>query len=225
MLAGRNAVAERLQRSLQVRLRQHRLVRGRRRAKVRHPELGDRLEQLVGSALFDRRACGSEAQWEHRRDSKPEGESHGRTGQEDVAGLRADEMLRERVAWSEHVTMILDAALGYASRAAGEGDDARVVAAGVGGGQRLKRGGARLELPLSVVTIIFDDVLDGVCLVDGLAEVADETAVDDCMGDFRAFDDGRDLARPKQRHGRDDYAAGFEYAEPRGEHRIAIRPA
>ena len=45
-------------------------------------------------------------------------------------------MLRERVARCEHVAVELDAALGNTGGAAGEGDEARVVAAGVGGGQR-----------------------------------------------------------------------------------------
>ena len=79
--------------------------------------------------------------------------------------------------------------------------------------------------PLAVIAVIFDDVLDAVRLVDGLAEVADEAAVDDRVGDLRALDHRRDLARAKQRHGRDHHAAGLQHAEPRGEHRVAVRPA
>jgi hypothetical protein len=43
-------------------------------------------------------------------------------------------MLRERVARREHVAVELDAALRHAGGAAGEGDDARVVAAVSAGG-------------------------------------------------------------------------------------------
>ena len=89
-----------------------------------------------GLALLDRRARRAEAQREHRRDAEAEGEGHRRAGQEDVAGLRTDQVLRERVARREHVAVELDAALGHAGRAAGEGDDARssrpVSAAGSG---------------------------------------------------------------------------------------------
>ena len=134
-------------------------------------------------------------------------------------------MLRERVARREHVAVELDAALGHAGRAAGEGDDARVVAAGVDGRQRLQRRGARLQLALAVIAVIFDDVLDEVRLLDRLAEVADEAAVDDRVADLRALDHRRDLARAQQRHGRDHHAAGLQHAEPGGEHRVAIRPA
>ena len=134
-------------------------------------------------------------------------------------------MLRERVARREHVAVELDAALGHAGGAAGEGDDARIVAAGVGGRQRLQRGGARLQLALPVIAVIFDDVLDAVRLLDRLAEVADEAAVDDRVADLRALDHRRDLARAQQRHGRDHHAAGLEHAEPRREHRVAVGPA
>ena len=40
-----------------------------------------------------------------------------------------------------------------------------------------------------------------------------------------ALDHRRDLARAEQRHGRDHDAAGLQHAEPRGEHRVAVRPA
>ena len=93
------------------------------------------------------------------------------------------------------------------------------------GGQRLERRGARLQLALPVIAVIFDDVLDAVRLVDGLAEVADEAAVDDRVGDLRALDHRRDLAGTEQRHGRDHHAAGLQDAEPRGEHRVAVGPA
>ena len=93
--------------------------------------LHDRVEQLVRARLLDRRARRAEAQREQRRDPEPEGEGHRRAGQEDVAGLGPDEMLRERVARREDVAVELDAALWNAGRAAGEGDECRVVAAGV----------------------------------------------------------------------------------------------
>ena len=80
--------------------------------------------------------------------------------------------------------MELDAALGHAGGAAGEGDQRRVVAAGIDRRQRLERRGARLQLALAVIAVIFDDVLDEVRLLDRLAEVADEAAVDDRMADF-----------------------------------------
>ena len=178
-----------------------------------------------GLGLLDRRRGGAEAQREHRRDAEAEGEGHRRAGQENVAGLRPDEMLGERVARGEDVAVELDAALGDAGRAAGEGDDARIVAAGVDGRQRLERGGAGLQLAAAVIAVIFDDVLDAVGLVDGLAEVADEAAVDDRVADLRALDHRRDLARAKQRHGRDDDAAGLQHAEPGGEDRVAVGPA
>ena len=93
------------------------------------------------------------------------------------------------------------------------------------GGSGCKRGGARLQLALPVIAVIFDDVLDAVRLLDRLAEVADEAAVDDRVADLRALDHRRDLARAKQRHGRDHHAAGLQHAEPGREHRVAVRPA
>ena len=62
-------------------------------------------------------------------------------------------------------------------------------------------------------------------LVDRLAEVADEAAVDDRVADCAALNHGRNLARAEQRHGRNDHSAGFQHAEPRREHRVAVRPA
>ena len=103
--------------------------------------------------------------------------------------------------------------------------DARVVAAGVDGRSGCSDGGARLQLAVAVVAIIFDDVLDAVRLLDRLAEVADEAAVDDRVADLRALDHRRDLAGAKQRHGRDHHPAGLEHAEPGREHRVAVRPA
>src|SRR4051794_30454600 len=120
--------------------------------------LRHRLEQLLGSALLDRRARRAEAQREQRRDPEPEGERHRRAGQENVAGLWANQVLREGVARREHIAMELDAALRDAGGAAGESDDARVVAAGVCRWQRLQRRCARLQLALPVVAVIFDDV-------------------------------------------------------------------
>ena len=114
---------------------------------------------------------------------------------------------------------------GHAGRAAGEGDQRRIIAAGVGGRERLQRGGARLQLALAVIAVIFDDVLDAVRLLDRLAEVADVAAVDDRVADLRAFDHRRDLARAEQRHGRDHHAAGLQYAEPGGEHGVAVGTA
>ena len=88
--------------------------------------------------------------------AEPEGEGHRRAGQEDVAGLRADDVLGEGVARREHVAVELDAALGHAGGAAGEGDQRGVVAAGVDGGQGFERRGAGLELAVAVVAVIFD---------------------------------------------------------------------
>jgi hypothetical protein len=52
-------------------------------------------------------------------------------------------------------------------------------------------------------------VLDAVSLLDRLAEVADEAAVDDGVADLSALDHRRDLARAKQGHGRDRDPAGL----------------
>src|SRR4029453_11668766 len=95
----------------------------------------------------------------------------------------------------------------------------------IDGRKRFERRGAGFELAVPVVAVIFDDVLDEVGLIDGLAEVADEAAVDDRVADLCALDDRCDLAWSKQRHGRDDYAARFQYAEPGSEHGVAVRPA
>ena len=56
-------------------------------------------------------------------------------------------------------------------------------------------------------------------------KVADVAAVDDRMADFGASDHGCDFVRAEQRHGRDDYASGFQYSEPRSDHRIAVGAA
>ena len=93
------------------------------------------------------------------------------------------------------------------------------------GGSGSSDGGARLELALAVVAVIFDDVLDEMRLLDRLAEVADEAAVDDRVADFGALDHRRDLAGAQQRHGRDHHPAGLQHAEPGGEHRVAVGPA
>src|SRR4051794_33119067 len=93
--------------------------------------LGDRLEQCGWARLFDGRACGAEPQRKQRRDAEPEREGHWRRRHEDVTRLRVDEMLRKRVARRENVAVELDAALGHPGRAAGEGDQRRIIAAGV----------------------------------------------------------------------------------------------
>ena len=96
---------------------------------------------------------------------------------------------------------------------------------GVDGRQRLEAGGARLQLALAVVAVIFDECLTKCVWLDRLAEVADEAAVDDRVADLGAVDHRRDLAGAEQRHGRDDHAAGLEHAEPGGEQGVAVGPA
>src|SRR4051812_12857306 len=187
--------------------------------------LYNRVEQRGWARLFDGRARGAEAQRKERRDAEAEGEGHWRAGHEDVTRLRPYEMFRECVARGEHVAVELDAALGHAGGAAGEGDQRRVVAASVEGGERVEGSGARLELAAAIVAVIAKDVPTRMRLLDGLAEVADEAAVDDRVTDLRALDHRRDLARAKQGHGRDDHAAGLEHAEPGRENCVAIGPA
>src|SRR5688572_3118526 len=103
-------------------------------------------------------------------------------------------MFRKAVAGRQDVTMKLDAALWHARRAAGEGDQRWIVAAGVGGRQRIERSGAGLQLALPMIAVIFDDVLHEAGLFGALAEVADEPAVDDRMADLGPIDHGRDFA-------------------------------
>ena len=86
----------------------------------------------------------------------------------------------------EDVAVELDAALGHAGRAAGEGDQRRIVAAGVDGRQRFESGAARLQLALAIVAVIFDEMLDEARLAHRAAEVADEAAVDDRVADLGA---------------------------------------
>src|SRR3954447_6052927 len=93
--------------------------------------LDDGVEQRGWARLFDGRARGAEAQREQRRDAEAEGEGHWRAGHEDVTRLWPDEVPRKRVARRENVAVKLDAALGHAGRAAGEGDQRRIIPAGV----------------------------------------------------------------------------------------------
>src|SRR4029079_15133261 len=104
--------------------------------------------------------------------------------------LGADEVLRKSVAWREHVAVELDAAFRHAGGAAGESDDARIVARGVRGRKRLKRCAARLQLAVPIVAVIFDDVLHDMSLLDRLAEVADEAAVDNRVRNLSPLDHG-----------------------------------
>jgi hypothetical protein len=134
-------------------------------------------------------------------------------------------MLRKAVARRDHVSVELDAALGHAGRAAGEGDQRGIVAVRVDGRERIERCGPRFQLTLSVVAVIFDDVLDEMRLIDRFSEVTDEAAVDDRVADLGTLDHRCDLAGPEQRHGRDDDTARLQHAKPGGEHRVAVRPA
>ena len=132
------------------------------------PYLRDRFEHRRRAGLLDGRRRRAEAQREQQSRAEPEGEGDRRRGQDDVAGAIGDEMLREGVARREDVAVEMDAALGHAGGAAGEGDQRRVVAAGVDRRQRLEIGAARLQLALAVVAVIFDEVLDEVRLLDRL---------------------------------------------------------
>src|SRR5687768_109576 len=94
----------------------------------------------------------------------------------------------EAVARREHVAVELDAALRHSGGAAGEGDQRRVVAAGVGGWQRVESGGASLQLAQPEVAIVLDHMFDEMRLLLPLAEVADEAAVDNRVADLRPPD-------------------------------------
>ena len=156
---------------------------------------------------------------------RPKVKAIGARGHDDVAGLHREMRFGEGVARAEDVAVEVDAALGDAGGAAGEGDQRGVVLRGVDGRQRFERGGAGLEFAVAIVAVIFDEVLDEMGLLDRLAEVADEAAVDDRVADFGAVDHGGDLARAEQRHGRDDHPAGLEHAEPRREQGVAVGAA
>ena len=73
--------------------------------------------------------------------------------------------------------MKVNAALGNAGCAAGEGDQRRVVLRGVDGRQRIEADRAAFERALTIVAVIFDNVLEEAGLLGGVAQVADETAV------------------------------------------------
>ena len=205
--------------------RQHRLVRGRRSAEVGDSVFGDRLEHDGRGGLLDRCSGGTEAKRENQGHAKPEGEGDRRAGQEDVAGLRRDEMFGEGVARAEHIAVEVDAALGHAGGAAGKGDQRRIVLRGVHGRHWRELGAAHFERALAEIAVEFDQTLDDMGLIHRLAEIADEARIDHRVADLRALDHGRDFARAKQRHGRHHHPAGLEHAEPRREQGIAIGPA
>src|SRR5207302_975936 len=100
--------------------------------------LCDGVEHGRRARLFRRRGGRAEAQRKQRRDAETEGEGHWRRGHEHVAARWTDEVLRERVARRENVAVELNATLGHAGGAAGEGDQRGVVAAYVERGQRLQ---------------------------------------------------------------------------------------
>src|SRR5690242_10126377 len=203
MFARRDAISKGLKRIIEVRLREHRLVGGRRGAKVGDTVLHDLFDELWRSRLLDCRRRSAEAQWKHERDPEPESEGDRRARQEDVAGPGPDKMRRERVAWREHIAVELHAALGDSGRAAGEGDQRWVIPPGIDRRQRPVRAGSSFKLAKSVIAVILDDVPDTLRLLDRLTEVTDEAAVDDRVGNLRPFDDRSDLTGTQQRHGRD----------------------
>jgi len=63
------------------------------------------------------------------------------------------------------IAVEMDAALGHASGAAGEGDQRGIVAGGADRRQRVKPGGAGLERPFAVVAVILDNRFDEMGLV------------------------------------------------------------
>ena len=95
--------------------------------------------------LLDRRGRRAEAQREQQGRAEAEGEGDRRAGHDDIARRHAEMGCREGVAGRQDVAVELDAALGDAGRAAGEGDQRRIVAAGIDGRQRRRVAAQRVS--------------------------------------------------------------------------------
>ena len=152
-----------------------------------------------------------------RKDHQPakaEGEGDGRGADDDVLRLQIKHVPREGVGHGEDVAMEMDAALGLAGGARGEGDQGRVVGGGVdgvedrswrqghGGGLQLarghhmpQRGGRRASL--------HHRLREGV--------------IDQRVADLRLVDDFGQLGGAQHGHGGADDAAGLQDGEP-GQH-------
>ncbi len=80
-------------------------------------------------------------------------------------GFIAKVALGEGVARSEDVAVEVDAALGEAGGAAGEGDQRGIVGGGVDRRKGVEVGDLSLEFAVAIVAVIFDEVLDEAGLV------------------------------------------------------------
>ena len=102
-------------------------------------------------------------------------------------------MSREGIARREDVAVKLDAALGYARRTAGEGDQCGIVAVRFDRRQRFERRSARLQVAVPVVAVIFDDLLYEAGLVDRLRVVV-FPVITGSTGHDRIYDGYPDVA-------------------------------
>ena len=134
-------------------------------------------------------------------------------------GRGLQHMAGEAVGAGEDVAVIMDAALGLAGRARGEGDQGDVVAMRCRPARSRARPSSSPSKP--VVAVISEDRADPA----GGVEIVAEAGVDDGVADPGALEDRRDLAGAEHRHGRDDHAAGLEHAEPGGEQHRVVGPA
>ena len=186
MLAGRDAGAQGLQRIVERGLRQHRLVGRRRGAEVGDAELGDGFEHRSAGV-----ACSIVARAAPKRSGNsgvmpsPKVKAIGALVMKTSPGFgptRCFAKLSHGASTSRwNWTQPLGTPVVPLVKAISAGSSRCVSTGGSGSSER----GARLQLALPVVAVIFDDVLDEVRLLDRLAEVADEAAVDDRMADLR----------------------------------------
>ena len=170
-----------------------------------------RLEQYGGRAKAHRERHGA---------AEPEGEADRRAADEDVVGAGLQDRAREAVADREHVAVKVHRALGLAGGARGERDQGDIVG---GGRDVLEAGRSSSHAPLELGAAT--GAARAIERADALAhrrlcarpfELLAQALVAQRQRDLRLVDDGRELARPQQRHGRDSDAAGLEHGEPAG---------
>ena len=225
MLAGRDAGAQRGG----VVLRdhgKHRLVGGGGGGESCDAVPGDRLQQGLRRGLLDGDRGAAEAPGEDERHAEAKGEGDRRRTGPAVAGAGPEDVTGEAVGGGEDVAVIVDAPLGLAGGARGEGDHRHVVPVGVGGGKAgLDPLQPRFEGAAAHVAAIGEEGADEAGLVGGGAEIVEAAFIDDGVVDLRARDQGGEFAGAEQGHGGDEDAAGLEDAEPGGEQHRSVRAA
>ena len=210
--------------------RRHLAVHGGRGVALRDAVLGHSLQQGLGRVLFEQHGARAIAKRKRQQTTQAKRKGNRRCAADHVVFSHAQDVAREQVAHGQHIAVKVHGAFGLACGAAGESDQAHVIAAG--GVWRV-----RTAVPLHALfqaigrfaaehhALLEARHMAGVAGCHAVLQFVGQQAVAQRGADLRFVDDLRQLARTQQRHGGHRHQTGLERAEQTSGHHGAVAAA